>query len=142
MADFAQMILVGGLTADTEVRTTQSGQYVEARLGVSRSIPDGNGGWKRVSDYYRLVAAEGRPGFEALKNRPKGELLHIVGRPYQSTNVVEDGGTKTVYNNLSVSVVQVTYLQPKEAVDTLRKQSSATTETAHDVEAELMGADA
>ena len=56
---FNQVILMGNLTRDPELRTIPSGQNVTSfSLALNRSYKDQSGEWKEVTDYIDIVTGK------------------------------------------------------------------------------------
>ena len=105
--------LVGRITKDPELRTTQSGnQCVLFALAVDRGYKDANG--EKITDFIPCIAWNTQATFIA-KYVNKGNLLEVSGmlttRKYQN----DSGETKTI---IEVLVNKVSNLTPKPKEET------------------------
>lgn len=106
---FNQVILMGNLTRDPELRQTPNGQSVVSfSLALNRSYKDGSGEWQEVTDYVDCVA------WAALAERvaqylSKGRRCMVVGR-LQSRSWEQDGQKRS---KVEVLANDVTFLDSR-----------------------------
>jgi len=106
---FNQVILMGNLTRDPELRQTPNGQNVVSfSLALNRSYKDASGEWQEVTDYVDCVA------WAALAERvaqylSKGRRAMVVGR-LQSRNWEQDGQKRS---KVEVLANDVTFLDSR-----------------------------
>ncbi len=104
-----QVILMGNLTRDPEVRQIPSGQSVcSFSLALNRSYKDGSGEWQEATDYIDCVA------WAALGERvgqylAKGRRCLVVGR-LQSRSWEQDGQKRS---KVEVLANDVTFLDSR-----------------------------
>ena len=92
---FNKVILMGNLTRDVEMRTTQSGQTVaNFSLAVSRSWKDQNGQTQEQTSFINCVAW-GKPGEIIAQYVSKGSPLLVSGRLDQRSYDDKDGNKRT-----------------------------------------------
>ena len=85
-----QVILMGNLTRDPELRTTPSGQSVcSFSLALNRSYKDASGEWQEATDYID-VTAWGPLGERVNQYLSKGRRCLVQGR-LQSRSWEQDG---------------------------------------------------
>lgn len=106
-----KIFIVGNLTRDPELRTTQSGVSVcsftvavNKRLGANAQHPE--------ADYFRVTAWRGL-GENCAKFLQKGRKVAVVGAVSVSTYEGNDGKTKA---NLEVTADDVEFLTPRNEV--------------------------
>jgi single-strand DNA-binding protein len=95
MQAFNQVILIGNLGADPEIRTVSNDKQVaNLRLCVNESYKDRTTGeWKNKPQWFRLFSfSPGNVGF-IERNLKKGMLVQIVGAMVNKS-YVQDGETK------------------------------------------------
>lgn len=108
---FNQVILMGNLTRDPELRQTPNGQNVVSfSLALNRSYKDSSGEWQEVTDYVDCVA------WAALAERiaqylSKGRRCMVVGR-LQSRRWEQDGQKRS---KVEVLANDVTFLDSRGA---------------------------
>ena len=108
---FNQVILMGNLTRDPELRQTPNGQNVVSfSLALNRSYKDASGEWQEVTDYVDCVA------WAALAERvaqylTKGRRAMVVGR-LQSRSWEQDGQKRS---KVEVLANDVTFLDSRGA---------------------------
>ena len=106
---FNQVILMGNLTRDPELRQTPNGQNVVSfSLALNRSYNDSSGEWQEVTDYVDCVA------WAALAERvaqylSKGRRAMVVGR-LQSRSWEQDGQKRS---KVEVLANDVTFLDSR-----------------------------
>ena len=106
-----QVILMGNLTRDPELRQTPNGQSVVSfSLALNRSYKDASGEWQESTDYVDCVA------WAALAERvsqylSKGRRVLVQGR-LQSRSWEQDGQKRS---KLEVLVNDVTFLDARGA---------------------------
>lgn len=92
---FNKVILMGNLTRDVEMRTTQSGQSVaNFSLAVTRSWRDQNGTQQDQTSFINCVAW-GKPGEIIAQYVQKGAPLLVSGRLDQRSYEDKDGNKRT-----------------------------------------------
>lgn len=92
---FNKVILMGNLTRDVEMRTTQSGQSVaNFSLAVTRSWRDQNGQQQDQTSFINCVAW-GKPGEIIAQYVQKGAPLLVSGRLDQRSYDDKDGNKRT-----------------------------------------------
>lgn len=99
-----RVILLGRLGRDPEIRTTQSGMVVATlNLATDSRRPDGNNGWKNVTEWHRVVLF-GKQGELAQKFLTKGREVLIEGelrtREWQDKQGQKRWTTEVVANNM------------------------------------------
>jgi single-strand DNA-binding protein len=108
-----QVILMGNLTRDPELRQTPNGQSVVSfSLALNRSYKDASGDWKEATDYVDCVA------WAALAERvaqylSKGRRVLVQGR-LQSRSWEQDGQKRS---KLETLVNDVTFLDSRGGED-------------------------
>lgn len=108
-----QVILMGNLTRDPELRQTPNGQSVVSfSLALNRSYKDQSGEWKEVTDYIDVVA------WAALAERvaqymSKGRRCLVQGR-LQSRSWEQDGQKRS---KVEVLANDVTFLDSRGGGD-------------------------
>ena len=86
------VVLMGRLTADSELKTTPSGISVTSfRIAVDRSYSPRDGG-ERQTDFIDIVAWRGTAEF-VCKYFGKGQMIAVTGR-IQTRNYEDKGGSK------------------------------------------------
>jgi single-strand DNA-binding protein len=103
---FNQVVLMGNLTRDPELRQTPNGQSVcSFSLALNRSYKNASGEWQEVTDYVDIVAwaALGERVAEYLS---KGRPALVSGR-LQSRSWEQDGQKR---NKVEVVASDVTFL--------------------------------
>ncbi len=91
---FNKVILMGNLTRDVEVRTTQSGQSVASfSLAVTRSWRDQNGQQQDQTSFINCVAW-GKPGEIIAQYVQKGAPLLVSGRLDQRSYEDKEGNKR------------------------------------------------
>lgn len=87
---FNQVILLGNLTRDPELRTTPNGQNVcSFSLALNRSYKGSDGNWQEATDYIDIVAW-GALGERVAEYLSKGRKALVNGR-IQSRSWEQDG---------------------------------------------------
>ncbi|HSX27659.1 MAG TPA: single-stranded DNA-binding protein [Patescibacteria group bacterium] len=103
---FNQVILMGNLTRDPELRQTPNGQNVcSFSLALNRSYKGGDGEWKEVTDYVDIVAW-GPLGERVAQYLTKGRPALVNGR-LQSRSWEQDGQKRS---KVEVNAQDVTFL--------------------------------
>jgi len=106
---FNQVILMGNLTRDPELRQTPNGQNVVSfSLALNRSYKDSSGEWQEATDYIDVVA------WAQLAERiaqylSKGRRAMVVGR-LQSRSWEQDGQKRS---KVEVLANDVTFLDSR-----------------------------
>lgn len=101
-----QVILMGNLTRDPELRNTPNGQSVcSFSLALNRSYKDQTGEWKEVTDYVDIVAW-GPLGERVAQYMSKGRRALVQGR-LQSRSWEQDGQKRS---KVEVLANDVTFL--------------------------------
>jgi single-strand DNA-binding protein len=103
---FNQVILMGNLTRDPELRTTPNGQSVcSFSLALNRSYKGADGNWQEATDYVDIVAW-GPLGERVAQYLTKGRPCLVNGR-LQSRTWEQDGQKRT---KIEVNAQDVTFL--------------------------------
>lgn len=103
---FNQVILMGNLTRDPELRTTPNGQNVcSFSLALNRSYKGGDGEWKEATDYVDIVAW-GALGERVEQYVTKGRPVLVSGR-LQSRSWEQEGQKRS---KVEVVAQDVTFL--------------------------------
>ncbi|HEU4914732.1 MAG TPA: single-stranded DNA-binding protein [Candidatus Saccharimonadales bacterium] len=101
-----QVILLGNLTRDPELRQTPSGQSVASfSLALNRSYKDQSGEWQEATDYIDVVAW-GPLGERVSQYLSKGRRVLVQGR-LQSRSWEQDGQKRS---KVEVLATDVTFL--------------------------------
>ena len=105
---FNQVILMGNLTRDPEVRTTPNGQSVcSFGLALNRSYKGADGNWQEATDFVDIVAW-GPLGERVAQYLTKGRPALVNGRLQSSS--WEDKATGAKRSKLEVVAQDVTFL--------------------------------
>jgi single-strand DNA-binding protein len=103
---FNQVILMGNLTRDPELRSTNTGQSVcNFSLALNRSYKDASGNWQDATDYIDVIAW-GPLGERVQQYVTKGRPVLVTGRLQNRT--WEQEGQKR--NKVEVVANDVTFL--------------------------------
>ncbi len=103
---FNQVILMGNLTRDPEVRQTPNGQSVcSFSLALNRSYKSGDGEWQEATDYIDVVAW-GPLGERVAQYVTKGRPVLVNGR-LQSRSWEQEGVKRS---KVEVNAQDVTFL--------------------------------
>lgn len=103
---FNQVILMGNLTRDPELRQTPNGQNVcSFSLALNRSYKGSDGNWQEATDYVDVVAW-GPLGERVAQYLSKGRPCLVNGR-LQSRSWEQDGQKR---NKVEVVAQDVTFL--------------------------------
>jgi single-strand DNA-binding protein len=103
---FNQVILMGNLTRDPELRQTPNGQNVcSFSLALNRSYKGGDGEWKEATDFIDIVAW-GPLGERVAQYLSKGRPCLVNGR-LQSRSWEQDGAKRS---KVEVVAQDVTFL--------------------------------
>lgn len=103
---FNQVILMGNLTRDPELRTTPNGTSVCGfSLALNRSYKGGDGNWQEATDYIDIVAW-GSLGERVAQYLSKGRAALVNGR-LQSRSWEQDGVKRS---KVEVVAQDVTFL--------------------------------
>lgn len=103
---FNQVILMGNLTRDPELRQIPSGQSVcSFSLALNRSYKGGDGEWQEATDYIDVVAW-GPLGERVAQYVTKGRPVLVNGR-LQSRSWEQDGQKRS---KVEVNAQDVTFL--------------------------------
>ncbi len=106
---FNQVILMGNLTRDPELRQTPGGQNVcSFSLALNRSYKDSSGEWQEATDYIDIVAW-GPLGERVSQYLSKGRRCLVQGR-LQSRSWEQDGQKR---NKVEVLANDVTFLDSR-----------------------------
>lgn len=107
-----QVLLMGNLTRNPEVRTTKSGQNVtQFALALNRSYKDANDQWQEATDYIDVVAW-GKLGEQVAERLTVGSRALVAGR-FQSSSWDDNGIKKT---KIEVLATDVTFLDAAERI--------------------------
>lgn len=108
-----QVILMGNLTRDPELRNTPSGQSVcSFSLALNRAYKDQSGEWKEATDYIDIVAW-GPLGERVAQYLSKGRRCLVQGR-LQSRSWEQDGQKRS---KVEVLANDVTFLDGRGGSD-------------------------
>src|SRR4029078_951795 len=103
---FNQVVLMGNLTRDPELRTTPNGQSVcSFSLALNRSYKSKEGNWQEATDYIDITAW-GPLGERVAQYLTKGRPALVSGR-LQSRSWEQDGQKR---NKVEVVANDVTFL--------------------------------
>ncbi len=103
---FNQVILMGNLTRDPELRATSNGQSVcNFSLALNRSYKDASGNWQEATDYIDVIAW-GPLGERVQQYVTKGRPVLVSGR-LQNRTWEQDGQKR---NKVEVVAQDVTFL--------------------------------
>jgi single-strand DNA-binding protein len=103
---FNQVVLMGNLTRDPELRTTPNGQSVcSFSLALNRSYKNASGDWQEVTDFIDIVAW-GTLGERVAQYLTKGRPALVSGR-LQSRSWEQDGQKRS---KVEVVAQDVTFL--------------------------------
>jgi single-strand DNA-binding protein len=103
---FNQVVLMGNLTRDPELRSTNSGQSVcNFSLALNRSYKDSNGEWQEATDYIDVIAW-GPLGERVQQYVTKGRPVLVSGR-LQNRTWEQDGQKRS---KVEVVAQDVTFL--------------------------------
>lgn len=106
-----QVILLGNLTRDPELRQIPSGQSVcSFSLALNRAYKDANGEWQEATDYIDVVAW-GPLGERVAQYLAKGRRCLVQGR-LQSRSWEQDGQKRS---KVEVNASDVTFLDSRGA---------------------------
>ena len=104
-----QVILMGNLTRDPELRQIPSGQSVVSfSLALNRSYKDSSGEWQEATDYIDIVAWAGLAE-RVAQYLTKGRRCLVVGR-MQSRSWEQDGNKRS---KVEVLANDVTFLDSR-----------------------------
>ena len=110
---FNQVILMGNLTRDPELRQTPNGQNVcSFSLALNRSFKGGDGEWKEATDYIDIVAW-GPLGERVAQYLTKGRPCLVNGR-LQSSSWEKDGQKRS---KVEVVAQDVTFLGGQQSAN-------------------------
>ena len=125
---FNQVVLMGNLTRDPELRQTPNGQSVcSFSLALNRSYKDSNGEWQEVTDFVDIVAWAAL-GERVAQYLSKGRPALVSGR-LQSRRWEQDGQKRS---KVEVVANDVTFLGGRGGDD----NSSASTNKTDDSQPE------
>jgi len=111
---FNQVILMGNLTRDPELRQIPSGQnVVNFSIALNRSYKDSNGEWQEATDYIDCVAWAGLAE-RIAQYLSKGRRCMVVGR-LQSRSWEQDGQKRS---KVEVLANDVTFLDSRGSSET------------------------
>ena len=106
---FNQVILMGNLTRDPELRQTPNGQNVVSfSLALNRSYKDSSGEWQEATDYVDCVAWAGLAE-RVAQYLTKGRRCMVVGR-LQSRSWEQEGQKRS---KVEVLANDVTFLDSR-----------------------------
>ena len=118
-----QVILMGNLTRDPELRQTPNGQNVcSFSLALNRSYKDGSGEWQEATDYVDIVAW-GPLGERVAQYLSKGRRALIQGR-LQSRSWEQEGQKR---NKVEVNANDVTFLDGRGSESTTTSEGETET---------------
>ena len=108
-----QVVLMGNLTRDPELRQTPNGQSVVSfSLALNRAYKDGSGEWQEVTDYIDVTAWAGLAE-RVAQYLTKGRRCLVVGR-LQSRSWEQDGQKRS---KVEVLANDVTFLDSRGSGD-------------------------
>src|SRR5580704_5050963 len=108
---FNQVIMMGNLTRDPELRQTPGGQNVVSfSLALNRSYKDSSGEWQEATDYIDIVCW-GPLAERVAQYLSKGRRALVQGR-LQSRSWEQDGQKR---NKVEVLAFDVTFLDNRGA---------------------------
>lgn len=123
---FNQVILMGNLTRDPELRTIPSGQSVcSFSLALNRSFKGADGNWQEATDYIDVVAW-GPLGERVSQYLSKGRPCLVNGR-LQSRQWEQDGQKRS---KVEVVAQDVTFLGGRGEGDSGNTPSNSTSQAA------------
>ena len=94
-SDINRVVLVGRLTSDPELKTTNGGtSWTSFSLAVNRSQKDGSG-YKDVASFFSCVAWGKYPGETIANHCKKGQRIGIEGRLQQRSWEDKNGGKRS-----------------------------------------------
>ncbi len=110
---FNQVILMGNLTRDPELRTIPSGQSVcSFSLALNRSFKGADGNWQEATDYIDVIAW-GPLGERVAQYLSKGRPCLVNGR-LQSSSWEKDGVKRS---KVEVNAQDVTFLGGRDGAE-------------------------
>jgi single-strand DNA-binding protein len=96
MAGENQVVVVGNLTDDPELRYTPNGAAVaNFRVAVNRRIPDGSGGWKDAETSFFRVNAWRTLAENVAESLTRGSRVVVVGRLRSRSWETQEGETRS-----------------------------------------------
>ena len=114
-----QVILMGNLTRDPELRQTPNGQSVcSFSLALNRSYKTGDGEWQEATDYVDIVAWAGLAE-RVAQYLTKGRRCLVTGR-LQSRSWEQDGNKRS---KVEVVANDVTFLDSRGAGESSRAEA-------------------
>jgi single-strand DNA-binding protein len=120
-----QVVLMGNLTRDPDLRQTPTGQNVcSFSLALNRSYKDQSGEWKDVTDFVDIVAW-GPLGERVAQYLSKGRRCFVQGR-LQSRSWEQDGQKRS---KLEVLANDVTFLDSRGSSSESDEPNDAPTES-------------
>lgn len=128
---FNQVVLMGNLTRDPELRSTANGQSVTSfSLALNRSYKDSEGNWQEATDYVD-VTAWGGLAERVNQYLSKGRPVLVVGRLQNRT--WEQEGQKR--SKVEVVASDVTFLGSRDggSNDSVPTETNQTKESKKDV---------
>lgn len=123
MQSFQQVIMIGNLGADPEIRSMGSGDRVaNLRLCVNESYKDRNTGeWKQKPQWFRLFTWSPATVAFIERNLFKGRYVQIVGT-LDNKSYTQNGETKYT---TEIRISQITLLDRVEREDQQTEQHQA-----------------
>ena len=113
-----KITIIGNLTADPELRSTQSGKSVCGfNVAVQRRFPGTDG--EKVTDFFR-INAWGTQGESCAKYLSKGKKVAVIGELQARTYQNKDGATKM---SLDVKADEIEFLTPKDSREEGREEN-------------------
>jgi single-strand DNA-binding protein len=108
-----KVTLIGHLTADPEVRASQSGTYVtRARLATNTYAGKSEDGTAREHTEFHSLVLFGKPAETAGSYMHKGQLLYIEGQLRTSSWADASSGAKKYRTEVVVDTFR--FLSPKQ----------------------------
>ena len=108
-----QIIVVGRLASDFEIKKLESGEYAKIVLAVPRSFKNENGEYE--TDFIEIIL-KGNIATNTKEYCKKGDLVGIKGR-LQTNNYENENGEKKKITELIAE--KVTFLSSRKADDDL-----------------------
>ena len=135
---FNQVILMGNLTRDPELRQIPSGQSVCAfSLALNRSYKDSSGEWQEATDFVDIVAWA-QLGERVAQYLSKGRRCMVVGR-MQSRSWEQDGQKRSKVEVLATDVTFLDGRGPESSGDSDSKPAPKASKKDEEVNIEDIG---
>ena len=116
--------IIGNLTADPEIRTTQNGvQVCTFTVAVNRRFKDSKG--NSITDFFRVQAWR-QLGETCYKYLAKGKKVAVIGELQARTYQTQTGETRM---SLDVAADEVEFLSPSEKAESAKPAPAKKQET-------------